>query len=213
MLTRAEMSKTLGISKTTLRRWEDKGKLKPIVDPAGVHLFRKQDALALNGGKPIERLPKARALVPSAANAGGELAAEIYDRLDRQVHPVDIVKELRVHPDVVNGFASLWSTMRNVLMVPSDERVALERLLRMNGVGKGPDLVGNVKKALANARTPCRGCEESRPIYCKDCVNQHVARVKKKMRWLATQRAGRRALEHSDVGPSPPSVVAANAEG
>jgi hypothetical protein len=51
MLTRAEMSKALGMSKTTLRRWEDKGKLKPIVDPAGVHLFRKQDALALNGGK------------------------------------------------------------------------------------------------------------------------------------------------------------------
>ena len=103
--------------------------------------------------------------------------------------------------------------MRNVLMVPSDERVALERLLRMNGVGKGPDLVGNVKKALENARTPCRGCEESRPIYCKDCVNQHVARVKKKMRSLATQRAGRRALEDSDVGPSPPGVVAASAEG
>lgn len=98
MLTRAEMCKARGISKTTLRRWEDAGKVKPVVGHRGFHLYRQEDARSANGGKPIERLLKARALVPSAANAGGELAAEIFDRLDRHIEPADIVKELRVHP-------------------------------------------------------------------------------------------------------------------
>lgn len=64
-LTRAEMAKALGKSKTTIRRWEASGKLRPTVNEHGVHLFRVADAKALNGGAPVRALGQARAYVPA----------------------------------------------------------------------------------------------------------------------------------------------------
>lgn len=68
-------------------------------DERGVHLFRVEDALRLNGGEPIESLPRARAYVATAHGADGELAAKIFDLLVEGVPPVKIVTRLRVGGD------------------------------------------------------------------------------------------------------------------
>ncbi|MCW5831681.1 MAG: MerR family transcriptional regulator [Labilithrix sp.] len=112
MITRGELCRAANVSKSTIRRWEEKGLLHPIIDEHGVRLFRVADVQALTGKKPVVHLPKARALVPSAATARGELAADVFERLDRGVEGADIVKELRVHPDVVSGFMARWEQLR-----------------------------------------------------------------------------------------------------
>lgn len=95
--TRGELSKALGIGKTTLRHWEAAGKANPVLNANGVWLYSREEAERLMNGKQVSRLAKARAHVPSARGADGELAAKIFDRLDREVHPVEIVKELTLH--------------------------------------------------------------------------------------------------------------------
>ncbi len=147
------------------------------------------------------RLAKARALVPSAANANGDVAAEIFDRLDRAVHPVEIVKELRVHPDVVNGFVAQWAAMRKATSLTADEGRAVARALGVIGVLPGSQLEANIKRAIGRARSICRGCEENRATQCDECVTHRLRRIRKQMQHDQAPRAAVRASPASNTVP------------
>ena len=67
----------------------------------------------------------ARPYVPSAADAGGDLAAKIYKLLDQGMQPLDIVGELRAHRDVVDGFADRWVRGRKAIVLTRGAVVAI----------------------------------------------------------------------------------------
>lgn len=60
-VTRAELARAAKKGKTTIRRWEKEGKIKPIIGPGGVRLFRVEDVKRLTGVESIEPLARARA--------------------------------------------------------------------------------------------------------------------------------------------------------
>lgn len=76
--TRRELCKALGIGKTTLRHREAAGKANPVLNANGVWLYSRGEAERLTNGKQVSFLAKARAHVPSARGADGELAAKSF---------------------------------------------------------------------------------------------------------------------------------------
>jgi hypothetical protein len=220
-LTRGELCKALGIGKTTLRRWEDKGKARPVTNANGVKLYPREEAERLTGGVRVARLPKARALVPNAASSDGELAAKIFDRLDRGIHPVEIVKELRVHPDIVEGFVVRWERMRKTILLTGTDATALAKVLRCE-VGGARELVSAIEALAGRARLRCEQCEGSRPTVCGKCVTGHLRaaalRAERRMALGAESRAiaddGRRASSvgrNRSAGPGRSQRIAAAA--
>lgn len=178
-LTRAEMAKTLGIGKTTLCAWERAGKTRPIKNAKGHFLYPPEEVARLAGGKPIEHLPKARASVSSSAKADGEIAADVFDRLDRGMHVVDIVKELRVAPEAVEALVDHWARLRGIMLVTAEDRRALSSC-GVGAVVSGAELVEHVTRCVARAPAACRSCETSIAAFCQECVNACVIRAANK---------------------------------
>jgi hypothetical protein len=194
-LTRGAVCKALRIGKTTLRRWEDKGKARPVTNANGVKLYPREEAERLTGGVRVAPLPKARALVPNAASSDGEVAAKIFDRLDRAVHPVEIVKELRIHPDIVEGFVARWQRMRRTIVLIGSDVTALAKALQCE-VSDSRELLAAAQNLAERARLRCEHCEGARPTVCRACMAAHlraaVLRTERRLAHPTESSGGRR---------------------
>jgi hypothetical protein len=105
----------LGVSTSTVRRYEG-DKLQPVRGADGVNRF---DAMAVaelatallndNGGKP-PRKPRrnAAAAAPEVKRTEGEIAAEVFDRLEQRQSLAEIVVGVRVPPDIVRELHRQW---------------------------------------------------------------------------------------------------------
>jgi hypothetical protein len=184
-ITRGELCKTAGIPKTTVRNWEKTGKLQPIVDERGVHHFRLHDVKPLIGTRPIVRLARAHPLKPSSTTASGALAADVFERLDRGVSAVTIVKELRTHPDVVSGLVKRWAGLKGGIFLTEDDCDSIHVATKGPRPRDARELVTGVQRAMAGVG--CKHCESFRARYCGPCVNAHIARMR--ARWEANRAA------------------------
>lgn len=115
LLTRTETAKRLGVSTSTVRRYEG-DKLQPIRGADGVNRFDAKAVAELaasllndNGGKP-PRKPRrnAAAAAPEVKRTEGEIAAEVFDRLEQRQSLAEIVIGVRVPPDVVRELHRQW---------------------------------------------------------------------------------------------------------
>jgi hypothetical protein len=179
-LTRAELAATCGVSKSTIRRWEEKGKIKPRIDERGVHRFPVEDVRALIGDRPVKRLPQARTYLPTAANASGELAAEIFSHLDKGMHPVDIVQKVPVNPDVLEGLITRYLRWRKGAVLTGVQVAAMSKAMGVELVGPGIDFIRRVQEVMKYFRRPCVGCKRGRPRYCAGCVSAREERLREK---------------------------------
>ena len=91
LLTRIETARRLGVSTSTVRRYEG-DKLQPIRGADGVNRFDAKAVAELaasllndNGGKP-PRKPRrnAAAAAPEVKRTEGEIAAQVFDRLEQR---------------------------------------------------------------------------------------------------------------------------------
>ena len=115
LLTRTETAKRLGVSTSTVRRYEG-DKLHPIRGADGVNRFDAKAVAELaasllndNGGKP-PRKPRrnAAAAAPEVKRTEGEIAAEVFDRLEQRQSLAEIVIGVRVPPDLVRELHRQW---------------------------------------------------------------------------------------------------------
>lgn len=177
-LTRAELAKAVGRSKTTIRRWEEQGKLKPIIGPNGVRLYRVADAEQLNGGTPVDTLPRARPYAPKPAEGDGELAAQIFELLEQNVHPVAIVARLREHPDVVESFVDKWARMRRACVLSAEQVRTIKKFYSIKSFRDVDDLIEQLKSEVIRLTT-CRHCTEGSQLeYCLACLQDAVERAR-----------------------------------
>lgn len=166
LLTRGEAARVLGISKSSLRRREG-NLLHPVKGPRGVHLFDETELRAV-----VVRHSRG---VRADPGIDGEIAAEVFDRLDRGIHPVDIVKEIRLEPSRVEQLQSQWARMRDGFVVTSEERQELESL-PLNGafpIASAATLVANIRESLGQN---CADCEERAAAICLRCARARVGR-------------------------------------
>lgn len=115
LLTRTETAKRLGVSTSTVRRYEG-DKLQPIRGADGVNRFDAKAVAELatsllndNGGKP-PRKPLRNAAAPAheVKRTEGEIAAEVFERLEQRQSLAEIVIGVRVPPDVVRELHRQW---------------------------------------------------------------------------------------------------------
>ena len=115
LLTRIETAKRLGVSTSTVRRYEG-DKLQPSRGADGVNRFDAKAVAELatsllndNGGKP-PRKPRRNppAAAPEVKRTEGEIAAEVFDRLEQRQSLAEIVIGVRVPPDVVRELHRQW---------------------------------------------------------------------------------------------------------
>jgi DNA-binding transcriptional regulator YiaG len=108
LLTRAEVAARLGVSTSTVRRFEGK-QLHPCKGADGVNRFDPTEvaalAMKLLGQKPPKTTLKARNSnrAAGAPRTPGDIAAEVFARLEQRQSLAEIVVGVRVAPDVVRG--------------------------------------------------------------------------------------------------------------
>ena len=131
LVKRAEAARMLGVRVSTLRRKEGV-ELNPIVDSDGVHMFDESEVRSVM--VTVRRSQSVR-----VALATGDVAADVFEMLDGGAHPVDIVKQLRVGPDVVIALNEQWLGMRGGIAFSVEQAGELARLLQLCAPVSGAD--------------------------------------------------------------------------
>ena len=110
-LTRAQVAERLGVSISTVRRYEG-ARLHPRVDDDEVHWFDPKEVAALaveltNEPRAARRNSNATpAIAPERSRH--ELAALVFERLEQRQSLAEIVVGVRVDPDVVRALFEQW---------------------------------------------------------------------------------------------------------
>ncbi|MEP6862944.1 MAG: helix-turn-helix transcriptional regulator [Deltaproteobacteria bacterium] len=111
-LTRAQVAERLGVSISTVRRYEG-ARLHPVVDDDEVHWFEPKEVACL--AVELKNDPRATrrrnasvsaAVVPERSR--DELAALVFERLEQRQSLAEIVVGVRVDPDVVGALFEQW---------------------------------------------------------------------------------------------------------
>jgi hypothetical protein len=113
-LTRAQVAARLDVSVSTVRRYEGE-RLHPRVDEDDVRWFDEKEVAALAAAltneprvirrRNAESAPGAR----GAQRTAGEIAAEVFERLEQRQSLAEIVIGVRVEPSVVRELFEQWS--------------------------------------------------------------------------------------------------------
>lgn len=112
-LTRAQVATRLGVSVSTVRRYEGE-RLHPRIDEDDVRWFDPKEVAALAATltdeprtirrRNAEPSPSAR----SEARSAGEIAAQVFERLEQRQSLAEIVIGVRVEPDLVRALYEQW---------------------------------------------------------------------------------------------------------
>lgn len=109
-LTRADVAERLGVSVSTVRRFEG-SRLHPVISDKGVRRFRLEDVERLAAALAAEQNTPSRiekAAIRASELPKGELAALVFERLEQRHSLAEIVIALRVPPDEVRELYHSW---------------------------------------------------------------------------------------------------------
>jgi hypothetical protein len=184
LLGRAQAAQLLGVSKSTLRRMEGE-QLMPVVGPKNVRLFHEEQ---------IRSLVVTRRAEFASTQPSGELAADAFELFDAGVHPVDVVKKLRVEPAMIESLHQRWTAWRGMLVLSSVGALQLREMFFDDG--SAPQAKTEIELlALAQTwivETSIRHCEQCRSesaAFCRRCARVWGLAAAK--RELVTKRATR----------------------
>ncbi len=111
-LTRAQVAARLGVSVSTIRRYEG-DRLHPRVDEDDVRWFDDKEVAALAASLANEPRVRRRNAEASPgthpSRSPGEIAAEVFERLEQRQSLAEIVIGVRVEPSVVRELFEQWS--------------------------------------------------------------------------------------------------------
>lgn len=175
LLGRAEAARLLGVSKSTLRRMEGE-QLEPVVGPKNVRLFHEEH---------VQSLVVTRRTGVSESRAPGDVAADAFDLFDRNFHPVEVVKHLRIAPDFIESLHRQWARLRGLLILSSDSATRMRDML-CDGT---PTPVPLHETALLEVvRTwvfeqslrQCEQCRNESAAFCRVCAKEWGLRAAKR---------------------------------
>lgn len=166
LLRRTEAARLLGVSKSTLRRMEGTA-LTPVVGPKNVHLFQEEEVRAI--------VVTRRAHVTMPTNAG-DVAADAFALFDDGVHVVDVVKQLRVAPDVIESLYERWARLRSMLLLSAETRYEIATVLMGwddKSIKTAADIVTFLKRWMIDesCRT-CSECHTAMASFCRSCAKR-----------------------------------------
>jgi hypothetical protein len=164
-LGRAAAARLLGVSKTTLRRMEGDS-IEPVVGPKNEGLFHQEQIQALV----MTRRTSVRETQPT-----DEVAADVFTLLDEHVHPVDVIKQLRLAPKLVESLHQHWTRMRGMLVLSHQTTAAICEMLRdgepLPLPERDADLLELAKKWVHESSPhTCVQCKGDSAEFCRACA-------------------------------------------
>jgi len=183
LLKRTQAARILGVSKSTLRRMEGDA-LTPVVGPGNVHLFHQEQIHSM--------VVTRRSAVGTRAN--GDVAADAFELFDDGVHPVDVVKKLRIGPEVIENLHQHWCRLRGLVTLTEAGTAALHRMLCDQEAARQPmneaELLAEVKKWVTEVSTRhCEQCRREHATFCRTCARTWGLRA---ARLQTAEKAARR---------------------
>jgi hypothetical protein len=165
LLRRAEAARMLGVSKSTLRRME-RDELTPVIGPKNVHLFEEQQ---------IRSLVVTRRTSFGTASSLGDHAADAFALFDANEHPADVVKRLRLDPDLVEMLYAKWAHMRGVIAFSAEGRARLGQIFLQNKVElrSEADILEFIQHwTQAETELLCVQCGVHGSAFCRMCARE-----------------------------------------
>ncbi len=165
LLRRAETARLLGVSKSTLRRMEGE-QLEPVVGPKNVRLFEEEK---------VHALVVTRRTSAGEVRAAGDMAADAFELFDKGVHPVDVVKQLRIAPAVLESLHQHWARLRGLLVLSHETTAVMCNMLCEGEQQAHPktdaDLLAFTKKWVQDVSTRmCEQCRDEPAEFCRNCA-------------------------------------------
>jgi hypothetical protein len=141
--------------------------LTPVVGPKNVHLFQEEGVRAV--------IVTRRAHVGVQANSG-DVAADAFALFDAGVDVVNVVKQLRVSPDVIEPLYERWVQLRSMLILSAEARSEIATVL-MGWDDKSLKTAADVVTFLTRwmIDESCRACSECRTemaAFCRSCATR-----------------------------------------
>lgn len=166
LVTRGGAAKALGVSVAMVRKWERSGALDP-VRYAGVHYFAERD---------IELFRAQRAGKPRRISDANNVSGAVFDQLAENVEPVEIVRKLRVHPDVVEQLHHQWTRMRRSIVWTEKDVATVAKAIGGRAFASAAELLtqvaSHVSEAIEKARSEritCAVCRSDPARFCAGC--------------------------------------------
>lgn len=165
LLGRAAAARLLGVSKTTLRRMEGDS-IEPVVGPKNERLFHQEQIQALV----MTRRTSLRETQPT-----DEVAADVFTLFDEHVHPVDVIKQLRLAPKLVESLHQHWTRMRGMLVLSHQATAAICEMLRDGETLPLPERDAELlelAKKWVHESSPhtCVQCKSDSAEFCRPCA-------------------------------------------
>jgi hypothetical protein len=168
-LKRADVARILGMSVSSLRRREG-SMLTPIVGEDGVHLFDEAEVRA------VMITMRGKSALAAMGPSSGDIASEVFTLLDERVHPVEIVKRLRLTPDVAIALHKQWADMRGGFTVSCDQALELGRIVRAAPPSTAIGAIASLRRRvdmltrMRQGSTRCDACYDATASMCEACV-------------------------------------------
>lgn len=168
LIRRTQAARMLNVSVSTLRRYEDE--LHPIIGPKGVRMF---DEITLRSAAITL---KRRRVFEAAGPGAGDTAADVFTLLDDGVSPTEIVKRLRVAPDLVAALQGQWAEMRGGFVVSKDEALELAVSARRHPAQTAVGVISDVRryvnllKQSKQGAAQCQYCRQQTACSCELCA-------------------------------------------
>jgi hypothetical protein len=169
LLKRTEAARLLGMSVSTLRRREGEV-LNPIVGEGGVHLFDEAEVRA------VMITMRGQSALAAMGPSSGVVASEVFTLLDEDVHPVEIVKRLRLTPEVVTALHKQWIEMRSGFTVSREHALDLGAIGRTGTPSTAQDLISAMRRRIdtltrmRQGAARCTACHDPTASICEACV-------------------------------------------
>jgi len=184
---RTEAAGLVGLSVATLRRLE-RTRLRPVVDQNGVHRHSVKRLLDYKAAR-----------ASSTSDADGRertLAAASFEHFDRALGPADIVKLLKVTPNVARELHREWADLGGGFVVSGEAAVKIERLA-VNDDGSPVRSGADLLRLLERLDEPqCSGCERRTPCFCLRCFVHRPQRAQRVAKEAITRSETRRAVRY-----------------
>jgi hypothetical protein len=132
----------------------------------------------MTAGKLAERTDLEPLAATSVREVGGDVAAQVFARLDGGAHPRDIVTELVVAPDTVEYLWRTWARLRGRVIVSPETLCALAAALHRPRVPEtAAELVQLVELLGSEEQGPCSRCGRDVAQYCYACPGRAAAKA------------------------------------
>lgn len=165
LLGRAATARLLGVSKTTLRRMEGDS-IEPVVGPKNERLFHQEQ---------VQALVMTRRTSVCETQPTDEIAADVFTLFDELVHPVDVIKRMRLAPKLVESLHQQWTRMRGMLVLSHQTTAAICEMLREGEPLPLPErdaqLLELAKKwVYESSPHTCVQCKDDIAQFCRGCA-------------------------------------------